>query len=302
MDMLLFELFNSISETKNFTRTAELFNISQPAVTHNIKKLEAEVGAPLINRTRHGIEFTAAGKEYLTFVQQILSTMSNAEMRINNLLEGKYGRVRIASVPTTVRLLLEDLEYARDVISGLDLQIDVEVYDGPDMFSTFVSDNYDFYYTTRDQVESQEQFDFIEISRGSLVLFMNMEYCEKYEKHHTDAFENAPLLSLPLIHRHLANPIKRLSDINDLPFNNIHYYKRTESVLIAVSAGLGLAILPDTITEFYHYPELRAMPLDGGDDCLSYVFAWKKQPDSNAVNSVRDAIIKRYTGPQAGDH
>lgn len=294
LDTLLFELYNSIAQTKSLTKTAELYKISQPAVTHNIKKLESNVGQSLIVRTNHGIEFTEAGKEYLVYVRQILSTMSNANIRMKNLADGRYCHIRIAAVPTSVRHLIHDLDLTSSVASSFELQIDVEIFEGPDLVNTFVNDNYDFYYTTKDQIESRDDFDYIEIGKGSLMLYLNSNYAQAVEKNGFDEISHLPLISLPLIDVQLASPIKRLIDINNIPIKFINYYKRTESVLIAVSAGLGASIMPDSITDYYNYNDLHTFELEGGHDCIDYVFAWRCNSSSTACKLFTDAILAHY--------
>jgi DNA-binding transcriptional LysR family regulator len=293
IDTLLFELYNSVSQTKSLTKTAELYKISQPAVTHNIKKLESIVGQSLIIRTNHGIEFTDSGKEYLIFVRQILSTISNANMRMKNLADGRFSRVRIATVPTTVRYLIHDLDLTRNLSSSYQLQIDAELFEGPDLINTFANDN--FYYTTKEQIESVDGFEYIIIGKGSLMLYLNKEHADAIQSDGSSILSNLPLISLPLIDIQLANPIKRLLDINNLPIKSINYYKRTESVLIAVSAGIGVSIMPDTITDYYNYNGINSFELDGGQDCITYVFAWRKTITSKACKLVKDAIFEYYS-------
>ena len=52
----------AVAEYKNFTRAAEELNMTQPAVSHHIKQLEQEVGAPLFVRNKAGLKLTAQGE------------------------------------------------------------------------------------------------------------------------------------------------------------------------------------------------------------------------------------------------
>ena len=72
MNMLQFELFASVARTQNISRTAEQYNVSQPAVSHQLKTLEQAMGLELIHRTKRGVVLTDAGRELLPYVQEIL--------------------------------------------------------------------------------------------------------------------------------------------------------------------------------------------------------------------------------------
>ena len=63
MDMGWLRDLNSLSKTGNFSRAAELNNISQPAFSRRIKALENWVGVRLVDRSSHPVKLTEAGVE-----------------------------------------------------------------------------------------------------------------------------------------------------------------------------------------------------------------------------------------------
>jgi DNA-binding transcriptional LysR family regulator len=56
------QVFKVVAETSSFTKAAQQLQMTQPAVTFQIKELEAELGMPVFNRVRNTIEITEAGK------------------------------------------------------------------------------------------------------------------------------------------------------------------------------------------------------------------------------------------------
>lgn len=64
------EVFNG----KSINKTAEECFISQSAVSDSLKKLEEEVGVPLLNKSHTGVFATLAGQEFYPFAKEILST------------------------------------------------------------------------------------------------------------------------------------------------------------------------------------------------------------------------------------
>jgi DNA-binding transcriptional LysR family regulator len=72
MEMHQVRYFLAVCETLNFTRAAEQCNVSQPALTRAIKKLEEELGAPLFRRERSLTHLTELGRMILPQLEALL--------------------------------------------------------------------------------------------------------------------------------------------------------------------------------------------------------------------------------------
>ena len=59
------------AEHKNFTRAAETLSMTQPAVSHHIKQLEQEVGAPLFLRSKTGLLLTPQGEIVVSYARRM---------------------------------------------------------------------------------------------------------------------------------------------------------------------------------------------------------------------------------------
>ena len=60
------QVFLSVAETRNFSRTGDLIGLTQPAVSRSITELEAQLGLQLVNRTTREVELTDAGRSLAT--------------------------------------------------------------------------------------------------------------------------------------------------------------------------------------------------------------------------------------------
>ena len=85
----------TVAEYKNFTRAAEELNMTQPAVSHHIKQLEQEVGAPLFVRNKAGLKLTAQGEIVVNYARRIkalnermFAELQNAEKHLSLLRIG----------------------------------------------------------------------------------------------------------------------------------------------------------------------------------------------------------------------
>ena len=68
----LLRTFVAIYQLGSFTRAAHLFELTQPAVSAHMKKLESLIGADLIERNVAGVNLTACGEEVLKYARRIL--------------------------------------------------------------------------------------------------------------------------------------------------------------------------------------------------------------------------------------
>jgi molybdate transport repressor ModE-like protein len=84
----------------SFSAAADALSYSQSAVSQAIATLEAEVGTPLIERSRGGVRPTAAGTALARHAEGILARMDAAETEMAAIAGGRAGRMRIASFPT----------------------------------------------------------------------------------------------------------------------------------------------------------------------------------------------------------
>jgi len=107
MDTGLLKAFLEVNRTRHFGRAANNLFISQSAVSARIKLLEDELGLRLFTRDRNNIELTTAGKKFLIYAENILSTWSRAKQEIA-VPEGVDTLLSIAALPSIWDIFLED--------------------------------------------------------------------------------------------------------------------------------------------------------------------------------------------------
>ena len=78
MNLRQLKYFVTLAETLSFTKTAQVFYISQTAVTQQIKSLESQLGVPLFRRTKRKVELTSAGAVFLPEAREILEKTQKA--------------------------------------------------------------------------------------------------------------------------------------------------------------------------------------------------------------------------------
>ncbi len=72
LDLHLLRTFCAVAETASMTRAAQLLNMSQGAVSQQIRKLEEQLASPLLDRQKTGLTLTDAGEVMLSKARQLL--------------------------------------------------------------------------------------------------------------------------------------------------------------------------------------------------------------------------------------
>ncbi|MEM6634367.1 MAG: LysR family transcriptional regulator [Pseudomonadota bacterium] len=86
----------AIHRAGGLARAADLMNITQSALSHQIKGLEAQVGVELFVRRSKPLKLSAAGMKLLRLAEKILPEVSAAEEEFRALRQGRSGRLHIA--------------------------------------------------------------------------------------------------------------------------------------------------------------------------------------------------------------
>src|SRR5262247_2653293 len=68
--------FEAAARHESFTRAAEELNVTQGAVSHQVKALEQELGVKLFNRERQRLVITESGRQYLAVVRDALDRIA----------------------------------------------------------------------------------------------------------------------------------------------------------------------------------------------------------------------------------
>jgi DNA-binding transcriptional LysR family regulator len=99
-EVLDLRAFLAVVELEGFHKAAEALNISQPALSRRIQKLEAAVGAALLERTTRRVAPTAVGREVIPLVKRMLDEFETSLFSIRELGQRQSVVVTIACIPT----------------------------------------------------------------------------------------------------------------------------------------------------------------------------------------------------------
>jgi len=109
MEIRHLRYFCVLAEQLHFTKAAVLLNVAQPALSHQIRQLEDELGTQLVERTNRRVRLTQAGEVFLARAARILEQIDQAARDTTRVGQGDAGSLVIGVVSTAVCSILPEL-------------------------------------------------------------------------------------------------------------------------------------------------------------------------------------------------
>ena len=96
VDTEILRFFQQVADGATVTEVAELYQVSQPGVSRGLKRLEEEVGTPLLMRSGRLLRTTHAGSVFKRHVDTALHALDDGLAAAEELIDPESGSVRVA--------------------------------------------------------------------------------------------------------------------------------------------------------------------------------------------------------------
>lgn len=141
-------LFHVVASTGSVTRASELLNISQPAITAQIKKFEKEISLTLLMPLGRGIALTDAGEKLAVLARRLFAVEQQIEQFSQDYRDGAHGHIRLAAtylpahflIPAWIAKFKQQYEHVEMTINTtnsndalqqlLNIEVDLAIYGG----------------------------------------------------------------------------------------------------------------------------------------------------------------------------
>src|ERR1700749_1048984 len=99
MELHQIRYFLALARSLNFTRAAEQCNVTQPALTKAVQKLELELGGVLIHRERQLTQLTDLGKLVLPLVERAYAATESVRISAEEFRRKEIAPLKLALAP-----------------------------------------------------------------------------------------------------------------------------------------------------------------------------------------------------------
>ena len=107
-DLNLLRVFYHVAKTEQISRAAEILNVSQPAISQQIKSLEDQIGFKLFSRSKKGVKLTQEAEEIFAYCKNIFAQVESINHTLQNISSLDTGTLRIGASDTICKYYLID--------------------------------------------------------------------------------------------------------------------------------------------------------------------------------------------------
>jgi DNA-binding transcriptional LysR family regulator len=281
MDMRQLTSFVALADDLHFSKAANRLNITQPALSQQIARLEAEVGVQLFSRNPKHVALTDAGRVFLTEANETLRHLDHAITMARRAQAGQIGRLSVAFV--------EGAPILPSLISAYSSAMPDVMVEMKEMI-------------TGDQVDAigEGKID-VGILRP-LNLGRNLEYIvvhrEAYKvalprRHPLAQFKQIRLVQLdgnrlitrPAIkRRYIESRFRSRLEAAKVTLTTVHEVEQLHAMIGLVGAGLGIALLPASMTNLQLSGVVYRPFAEGEAPSAELVVAWRAENRSKTLS------------------
>ena len=240
----------AIHDTGGLARAADLLNMTQSALSHQIKGIEDQAGVALFARRSKPLRLSAAGLKLLAAAERILPQMDALEADFAGLVSGKLGRMHIAiECHACFEWLLPVLEQFRKAWP----QVDVDIRPGLafDALPALRREEVDLVISSDPEDLDQTDFTPIFDYEPVFVASVNNPLAEKDVIEAAD-FREQTLITYPVDRARLDIFSQLLTPAKVEPAA-VRQVELTAVILLLVASNRGVAVLPDWVVRQVKY-------------------------------------------------
>lgn len=297
MELRQLRYFAAVAEELHFGRAAAKLHMSQPPLSVHIRELERELDVRLLHRSTRKVTLTAAGEAFQLRVQHILAELDEAVVEAQDFRDGRRGRVRVGFVssasvtviPAAVRrfralhprvdLVLNPLTSSEQLealyAGGLDIGVVRDITAGPAVaaIEPLIGESMVAVLPARHPLATRELVTVADLVDEPLILF--------------------PGKLMPGFVTRVWEMFRAIGASPQVLQEAIHH----ETVVGLVSAGVGLSVLPASVSRF-RPEEVVIRPIESAPQ-TSLMIARAAQTTTPVVDSFIQCL--RYGSAEPDD-
>jgi DNA-binding transcriptional LysR family regulator len=285
--------FVIVTEELHFSRAAARLHMTQPPLSRQIRLLEHQLGAQLLERTSRRVRLTHAGRSFLPQARTILRLAESASLTAQRVSRGDAGSLSIGfTASSSYRLLPRLIALCRERLPNVDLTLKEMV--------------------TLEQIDA--------LASGELDLALLRPYAANADFKSFRVAREPLVAALSENHPRAQGPLPTLMDFDRAPFimyspvearyfhdlvagtffragvnpDYIQYLSQIHSILALVKVGLGAALVPEAATTLqFKGVVFRRVQKIRPPRAVDLYMAWNSENDNPALKRLLDYSMER---------
>ncbi|WP_342416195.1 LysR family transcriptional regulator [Paenibacillus sp. FSL R10-2782] len=267
MNIQQLKCFVSLAETLNFSTTADKLHLTQPAVSHNIKSLEHELGIVLLVRNKRSVKLTVAGESFYDDIEGLLFRLDQSILKSKRLSE-QYESTLVIGYTETIF----EKKVLPDVIKRFKerypkIQIQLRKSNLTREKEDLLNQKFDIIFTTEDNLGKDSHFCFYPVYKGSYVCVLPHNHPLANERELT--IEQLDHQFLIFFDEHQSPPtLKRIQRIiaEQCPASMYTYGDSVNTIHTMIKSDLGISVLPNFV--IVQDQEITFVPLSPSEEVV----------------------------------
>ena len=289
MELRHLRYFVAVAEERHFGHAAERLHIAQPPLSQQIRRLEAELGEPLLYRTTRSVELAPAGEVLLERGHEILAAVDSAVEDARRAARGEYGRLAIGFTGSCTYAMLPALAAALGrALPGVVLDLQGELLT-PAQVARLVDGTLDL-GLLRPPVHDRALSTEVLRSEPLLAVLPDSHPLASSDAIPLELLEGEPFITYPSHFRSVVHDaVEDACAAHGFTPTAAHEVSETSTLVSFVAAGLGVSLVPASVRNMTIAGAVYR-PLVRDTTRVELAVAWREDDDRPILERALEVI------------
>ncbi len=253
------QLFVATAERLSMSKAAVAMNISQPALSRQIKHLENHLGVSLLHRSGQGLSLTAEGEQLLPHMGDLIAQAQALMTRANQSHTDNTGFLRLGATPQTIEAVLAPVV---NKILKVHKGIEINIFEGRNS-QLLESVDAGAVHCAIAWAPTEQQLDRWDLFRARLYAVLPPDYT----KNDNEACELKDIVSWPILSLKRGYMTRSMLDgaiyYAGLRAHRVIESGNTQTIRALARSGMGVGIVSSTATSGWDNDVIKPITVDG---------------------------------------
>lgn len=281
MDIRQLTSFVALADDLHFSKAANRLNITQPALSQQIARLETEVGVQLFSRNPKHVSLTDAGRVFLTETNQTLRHLDHAIKMARRAQAGQIGRLSVAFV--------EGAPILPSLISAYssampDVMVEMKEMITGDQIDAIGEGKIDIGILR--PLNLGRKLEYIVVHREAYMVALPRRHpLARLKQIRLSDLDGNRLITRPAIkRRYIESRFRSRLEAAKVTLSIAHEVEQLHAMIGLVGAGLGIALLPASMTNLRLSGVVYRPFATGEAPSAELVVAWRAENQSKTLS------------------